>query len=155
MARSGLDPNPIQPYFYFLIDAHLTCGSRSSAVLDRKVFYFPFTFKLPYLLIFFFPFFCQFNRVSQELFPSMSLCVWYQNYFRRKRCGTENCTLTSIFPIVVTFISIYGSWHEQIESLHKCTYYYHHMYHVYYFFALAHALGMTYYFYSGKPLFSQ
>ena len=76
LAGSGLDPNPIQPYFDFLIDAHLTCGSRSSAILDRKVLLIllPFTFKLP--LSTFSPF-CQFNRVSPRTFSLLCLHVWY------------------------------------------------------------------------------
>ena len=59
-----------------MIDAHLTCGSRSSAILDRKVLLIllPFTFKLP--LSTFSPF-CQFNRVSPRTFSLLCLHVWY------------------------------------------------------------------------------
>ena len=87
LAGSGLDPNPIQPYFDFLIDAHLTCGSRSSAILDRKVLLIllPFTFKLP--LSTFFPPFANSIEFPKNFFPSMSPCVVYQNYFQRRERG--------------------------------------------------------------------
>ena len=87
LAGSGLEPNPIQPYFDFLIDAHLTCGSRSSAILDRKVLLIllPFTFKLP--LSTFFPLLPIQQSFPKNFFPSMSPCVVYQNYFQRRERG--------------------------------------------------------------------